>query len=34
MRAIAGILAFTVIIMIGVIMLIQEQIRKRKNKPK
>jgi hypothetical protein len=34
MRAIAGILAFTAIIMIAVIMIIQEQIRQRKNKPK
>ena len=33
MRAIAGILAFIAIIMIGVIMIIQEQIKQRKNKP-
>ena len=34
MRAIAGILAFTAIVMIAVIMIIQEQIRMRKNKSK
>jgi hypothetical protein len=34
MRAVAGILAFLAIIMIGVIMLIQEQIRQRKDKLK
>ena len=34
MRALAGFLAFLAIIMIGVIMLIQEQIRQRKNTPK
>jgi hypothetical protein len=33
MRAIIGILAFMAIIMIGVIMFIGEQIRRRKNKP-
>jgi hypothetical protein len=34
MRIIAGILAFTIVIMIAVIMMIQEQINQRKNKPK
>ena len=34
MRALAGILAYLVIIMIAVVMIIQEQIRIRKNKPK
>jgi len=34
MRALAGFLTFLAIIMIGAIMLIQEQIRQRKNKPK
>jgi hypothetical protein len=34
MRAIAGGLAFIAIVMIAVIMIIQEQIRIRKNKPK
>jgi len=33
MRAIAGGLAFIAIVMIAVIMIIQEQIRIRKNKP-
>jgi hypothetical protein len=34
MRAIAGILAFAAIVLIAVIMIIQEQIRQRKNKLK
>jgi hypothetical protein len=34
MRAIAGILAFAAIVMIAVIIIIQEQIKQRKNKPK
>jgi|GEM_PF-2874474 hypothetical protein len=34
MRAIAGILAFAAIVLIAVIMIIQEQIKQRKNKPK
>lgn len=34
MKALAGVLAYLAIIMIGVIMIIQEQIRQRKNKPK
>jgi hypothetical protein len=34
MRALAGLLAFLAIVMIAVIMIIQEQIRLRKNKPK
>ncbi len=34
MRAIAGILAFAAIVMIAVIMIIQEQIKQRKNKLK
>jgi hypothetical protein len=34
MRALAGILAYLAIVMIAVIMIIQEQIRIRKNKPK
>jgi hypothetical protein len=34
MRAIAGILAFAAIVMMAVIMIIQEQIRQRKNKLK
>jgi hypothetical protein len=34
MRALAGLLAYVAIIMIAVIMLIQEHIRKRKNKLK
>ena len=34
MRALAGLLAYVAIVMIAVIMIIQEQIRIRKNKPK
>jgi hypothetical protein len=34
MRALAGLLAYLAIVMIAVIMIIQEQIRIRKNKPK
>jgi hypothetical protein len=34
MRALAGILAFAAIVMIAVIMIIQEQIKQRKNKRK
>jgi hypothetical protein len=34
MRAIAGILAFAAIVMIAVIMIIQEQIKRRKNNSK
>ena len=34
MRALAGLLAFLAIVMIAVIMIIQEQIRIRKSKPK
>lgn len=34
MRAFAGVIAFMAIVMIAVIMIIQEQIRIRKNKPK
>ena len=34
MRALAGLFAFLAIVMIAVIMIIQEQIRIRKNKPK
>jgi hypothetical protein len=34
MRALAGLLAFVAIVMIAVIMIIQEQIKIRKNKPK
>lgn len=34
MRALAGLLAFFAIVMVAVIMIIQEQIRIHKNKPK
>jgi hypothetical protein len=34
MRALAGLFAFLAIVMIAVIMIIQEQIRLRKSKPK
>jgi hypothetical protein len=34
MRALAGLIAFLAIVMIAVVMIIQEQIRIRKNKPK
>jgi hypothetical protein len=34
MRALAGLLAFLAIVMIAVVMIIHEQIRIRKNKPK
>ena len=34
MRALAGLFAFLAIVLIAVVMIIQEQIRIRKNKPK